>query len=74
MARRNNPQAYSDRLASARYEAVTRALDGAASPDVALARLAGLAEINEFRAYNVNSPNNRIRLIDRAYGYGKVPA
>lgn len=74
MARRTDPHAYTDRLAAARADAITRALDGAESTDAALANLANLAQTDEFRAYNVASPNNCVRLIDRAYGYGKVSA
>lgn len=72
--RRQAAEEHSARVAEKRSNAVNQAIAGATTVDEAQINLAELAKTNEFRAYNVNSPNNCIRLIDKWYGYKGVNA
>jgi len=58
-------QAYSDRLSQARRDAVEEALKGAHDFSAAAQKLEILARTPEFVAFNVDSPNNRKRLLQR---------
>jgi len=56
-------QPYSDRLVERRREAIEEAIKGAQNVKVALERLEKLAKDPRFVAFNVNSLNNKGRLI-----------
>jgi len=65
MTRFQKGQAYSDRLVEKRREAIDEAIRGAPSILIALQRLEALTKDARFSAFNVNSHNNKGRLIAR---------
>jgi len=67
--RQRAAEEHSARVAEKRSNAVEMAIKEAASPEHALQRLEMLSGLAEFWSYNVNSPNNRVRLIDKWHGY-----